>query len=321
MPRLSILIPCLGGAAEFDAALVATLQHRPAGCEVVVVHRESYDDPYNLAEEVEFVRSSESSLCGLLNAGLKASSGEIIHVLACGLAPCEGWTEAALSHFQNEEVAVVAPAVMQSDGKHLAAAGVRFTAGGNRRVLTDRRLLSPGSGHLRAAIGGPTLAAGFYRRDLLTAIGGFDGEATDWLADVSLALDLAALDLRCEFEPASRIVQTADPWANVPKQTVARGRAAERLFWRQAAQGGMPLALAAHPIAVAIDRLRDLPQLGGLVGRAAALGEVGSVRRNQARLADAAAQLREQAEARAKLLSIRNSAASQTSGATRRRAA
>jgi hypothetical protein len=109
-------------------------------------------------------------------------------------------------------------------------------------------------------------------------------------------------------------VQTADPWANVPKQSVARGRAAERLFWRQAAQGGLPLALAAHPLAVAIDRLRELPQIGGLVGRAAALGEVGSVRRNQARLADAAAQLREQAEARAKLLSIRNADSSRTSG-------
>jgi hypothetical protein len=321
VPRLSILIPCLGGAAEFDGTLVATLQHRPAGAEIVVVHRLAYDDPYALSGEVEFVQSAAPSLCGLLNAGLAASSGEIIHVLACGLTPCEGWAEPALAQFRDEEVAVVAPAVMHHDTTRLAAAGVRFTPGGRRHLLADQRLLLPGSGHLRAAIGGPTLAAGFYRRELLAAIGGFDAAATDWLADVSLALDLVALELRCEFEPAARIVQTSDPWASVPHQAVARGRAAERLFWRQASQVGLPVALAAHPMAVAIDQILELPQVGGLVGRAAALGEVGSVRRNQARLADAAAQLRQQADARAKLLAIRNSAASQTSGIVRRKAA
>src|SRR5436305_571247 len=36
VPRLSIIIPCLGGAAEFDGTLVSVLQNRPADCEVLV---------------------------------------------------------------------------------------------------------------------------------------------------------------------------------------------------------------------------------------------------------------------------------------------
>jgi hypothetical protein len=298
VPRLSILIPCLGGAAEFDGTLVAVLQHRPADCQVLVIHREAYDDPYGLAGDVEFVEAAEAkSLCELLNLGLAAAAGEFIHVLACGLTPRDGWTEPALARLGDEEVAAVVPVITQDE--RLAAAGVRFTLGGSRTLLSDERLLQPGSGHLRAAIGGPTLAAGFYRRDVLLALEGFDEGATDQLADASLALDLAALDLRAELEPASRIEQVDDLWTAASDWSFARGRAAERLFWRQAAQGNLPLALAAHAVAVAIDSLAHLPQITGLVlGRIIALCELGSVRKSQVRLAAAAEELRQLAAAK-----------------------
>ena len=284
MARLSIVIPCLGGAAEFDAALVAVLQHRPAHCEVLVIHRDEYLDPYDLAGDVRFLHSPDArSLCELLNEGLAESEGEFLHVLACGLVPEEGWTEPALAHFRDPEVAAVTPALMQGD--RLAAAGVRFSPAGSRRVLTDERLLLPGSGHLRAAIGGPTLAAGFYRREVLSALGGFD-DATDRLADVALAIDLAALDLRCEFEPAARIALIADPWAGAAEPALARGRAAERLFWRQSAIAGNPWAMAAHAMAAAVD-------VSGMLGRLVALCELGSVQRHNTRIAEAAERLRE----------------------------
>jgi hypothetical protein len=290
VPRLSIVIPCLGGAAEFDAALVAVLQHRPANCEVLVIHRDEYEDPYDLAGDVQFLHAPEAqSLCDLLNEGLAEAEGEFLHVLGCGLAPEDGWTEMALGHFRDPEVAAVTPAVMQ--GNRLAAAGVRFSLGGMRCVLTDERLLLPGSGHLRTAIGGPTLAAGFYRREILLALGGFDAEATDRLADVSLAIDLAALDLRCEFEPAARICQVADSWAGAAEPAFARGRAAERLFWRHSATAGSPLAMMAHAFAAAVD-------LGSIAGRLVALCEWGSVQRHEARIAAAREQLRAHAAQR-----------------------
>src|SRR6476646_4128033 len=85
VPRLSIVIPCLGGAAEFDSTLVSVLQNRPPDCEVLVAHSESYADPYGLRGEVHFIESPSSSLIELLNAALAVTTGEIVHVVGCGL--------------------------------------------------------------------------------------------------------------------------------------------------------------------------------------------------------------------------------------------
>ena len=55
MPRLTILIADTGGAGPLEATLASVLQFRPASCEVVVVHRGKYDDPYGLSSEVHFI--------------------------------------------------------------------------------------------------------------------------------------------------------------------------------------------------------------------------------------------------------------------------
>jgi hypothetical protein len=174
VPRLTILIPCVGGAAEFDATLVSVLQHRPADCEVLVVHTEPYDDPYDLDGEVQFLRTDRScKLVDLLNEGLAAADGQIVHILRCGLEVTEGWTDGAVDRFSDADVAAVSPLVMEADRTTLAAAGVKWTVGGSRRVVADQRVLQGGSGRLRAGILGPTLAAGFYRREV-PAAGGSD---------------------------------------------------------------------------------------------------------------------------------------------------
>src|SRR5688572_24937936 len=109
VPRLSIVIPCVGGAAEFDGTLVSVLQHRPADCEVVVLHTEQYDDPYDLQGEVEFRRSQHQTVVELVNEGLAAATGDIVHVLGCGVEATEGWADAALPHFDDPQVATVSP--------------------------------------------------------------------------------------------------------------------------------------------------------------------------------------------------------------------
>lgn len=287
MPRLSILIPCLGGSAEFDATLVSVLQHRPPKCEVIVAHTTAYDDPYDLAAEVEFLHCpEESSLVGLINTATAAATSPIIHVLACGLVACEGWTDAVLSHFADDEIAAVVPAVMNADGSRLVSAGVCFTAAGSRAVMQNERLLLRGSGHLRAAIGAPTLAAGFYRREVLVAVEGLNQAAGDQLADVAFALSLRELDLRTEFEPTARLTQIAEPLAVSASSGFTRGRVAERLFWLNAQHVGLPLALAMHPLAVLSDP-------ASLLGRMVALIEFGSTSRHRQRLAAAAARLAE----------------------------
>jgi hypothetical protein len=78
------VIPCQGGAAEFDGTLVSVLQNRPADCEIVVVHRDPYDDPYGLGSEVRFIRSDGHQLVGLANLGIEQARGEVVHLLGCG---------------------------------------------------------------------------------------------------------------------------------------------------------------------------------------------------------------------------------------------
>jgi hypothetical protein len=308
VPRLTIVIPCLGGAAEFDGTLVSVLQHRPADCEIVVVHREAYDDPYDLAGEVRFIEQGEArSIAALASAGLAAAQGDVLHLLSCGLEATEGWTDAPLAILENEEIAAVSPAIVASaphspSGERLLAAGIKFTSGGGRRILDNPRLMVAGSGHLRAEIAGPTLLAGFYRVDVLSALQGWSEAVGDELADVDLSLAIEKLELRAAFEPSSRLIHSGSPAALLAapeaSSPLAAGRASERLFWVSAAGEPVGPRLLAHVATIAWDLLRHAAHpgkcCGRLLGRLAGLADLGSVRRWEARLQSAAQALAEE---------------------------
>lgn len=274
MPALSIIIPCLGDAAEFDGTLVSVLQHRPADCEVLVVHRLPYDDPYDLGDEVRFLHWPGASLVELLNAGIAEADGDVLHVIACGLEATDRWTVAAVAHFDDPEVAAVAPVVFEADQQAIVSAGIRWTAGGTRREVTDPRVLSPGSGRLRSQILGPTLIAGFYRREVLAALDGFEAELGDELADVACCLALQALERITVVEPTSQLVQIAKP-ALAARGALAHGKSLERLFWRSAAERSWPASFAMHGLAVLADAVSRGITLGAatLAGRCLALAD------------------------------------------------
>ena len=299
MPRLSIVIPCLGGAAEFDGTLVSILQNRPADCEVLVVHTEPYSDPYSLRGEVRFIEAKESMI-GLLNLAVEAARGEVLHIVGCGLEVNENWTEAALEHFCDLEVAAVSPAIVKADRQTLVAAGVYWSLGGARRVVTDSRVIARGSGRLRSRIHGPTLGAAFYRRDVIAALGGFDTYLGEQLADVSIALDFQALGRLNVCEPASRLVEVEQRQSNLGSGFVA-GRAAERLFWRHAQHRGVSASLAMHMCSIATGSIFEQPSkfLASLAGRGLAFLEIGAAARHEQRLAAASDRLKKLAELRA----------------------
>ena len=54
VPRLSIVIPALASVEALERTLVSVLEKRPADCEIIVVLNTSYDDPYQLTDEVHF---------------------------------------------------------------------------------------------------------------------------------------------------------------------------------------------------------------------------------------------------------------------------
>lgn len=301
MPRLSIVIPCLGDAAEFDGTLVSVLQHRPADCEVLVVHTQPYDDPYQLNGEVRFLQNEGNSVAELLNMAIEEADGEILHIVGCGLEATEGWTKEILPHFDDPEIGAAAPVVLSSDRQQIVAAGIRWTLGGARRPVTDRRVLKPGSGRLRATIIAPPLLAGFYRRDVLAALGGFEVGLGDELADVACGFSLRALERRTVLEPSARLIQTSHAAQRTPG-SFSRGNARERLFWRFAGQQGLARSVALHALEIAREIIAEPKSPGVLLalGRCSSLAAFGDRQRYHSMLDEAKERLVELAALRAK---------------------
>ncbi len=298
MPRLTIVIPCSGGAADFDGVLVSVLQNRPADCEIIVAHAESYDDPYDLQGEVNFIHAPDCSPVELLNVAIHHSSGEVIHFLGNGLQTVEGWTAPALAHFKDPEVAAVSPVVLEADGQALVSAGINWSLGGARSVISDQRVTAPGNGRLRAKILGPALAAAFYRRDVLVALDGFDPSIGIDLADVNIALAMESLGKLHVSEPTSQLIQ---PVAASSSPSVFSGaRDSERVFWRNRSRRSASLASALHPFSALFDIATSKAPLLAFFGRLSALVEIGAVSRYRTQLDTATERLTELESLRAK---------------------
>lgn len=255
MCRLTILIPLLDDSMQFEDTLASVLQSRPERSEVVVVHDGSYNDPYELAAEVRFVTHNGSGLVGAINAGCEAAKGYIINLVLPGITVSEGWTERVLPWFDEREIASVAPLLIRDD-RHdeIVSAGLRYGIGGQRIVHGVGTHMDSVDSLCDTAIIAPTLAMGFYRRSVLTAIGGFSSSLGEFCADIDAGLTWKALGLRCSLEPACMV--RARLYERHVKPSFRQGREAERLFWRHAWQFGWLPSLSSHSAFVACDLLR-----------------------------------------------------------------
>jgi hypothetical protein len=229
VPRLSILIPALDG--DFEDTLASVLQHRPDDSEVIVAHARPYDDPYQLSGEVCFVaRRHASQQVELLNAGFEAARSSIVHVVQCGLTVADGWTDAAIEHFEQERTASVVPVIVAAESpERIVSAGLGYTRGGRvfacsaGRPLDRKRVSSD-------AIG-PTIAAGFYRRSWWRLVR-WDESLGDDFADAHFNLTIAALGGQTVLEPECQLrdVDCGTLAADEP-YGFRTARQAERLFW------------------------------------------------------------------------------------------
>lgn len=214
VPRLTILIPVDQVSSAFETTLASVLRNRPGQTDVVVVTRQPYDDPYELADEVQFVTAFDaSSQASLLNAGLVHVRAPILHVLASGVEVDEDWTEAAVDQIAQENVAAVSPLVVDAGRpEEIVAAGVGVTPAGNRQLCGEGKSVLDQK--IAAQVVGPTLVAGFYRRDFLDLVGGWDVSFGEPLADLELALRIRALGWKVGLAHESLV--------RIPKQNVVR---------------------------------------------------------------------------------------------------
>jgi hypothetical protein len=298
--RLSIIVPLLDDNEQFEDTLVSVLQNRPVQSEVLVVHRGSYDDPYQLRDEVHFVPTGQSaSVVAMLNAGIEAAAGEIVHVLLPGVLARQDWAEPAVDRFRQPDVAAVAPVICSSqDADRVLTAGVRYTAGGGRILHAAGRQLSRSSRLLRRKIDAAALPAAFYRRSVLGVLGGLDeGCGPSW-TDIDFALSSKCLGYRCVLEPDCQVSAGVAALANPVGYQAGRG--AERTFWRHIGSRGWLRSLALHPLTVVASVLAHGNRAGGytqVLGRAvSALNCLGHASHTK-RLREMAAELDEQNEA------------------------
>jgi hypothetical protein len=232
--RLSIIIPLLGNAERMETGLVSVLANRPADCEVLLVLNGEYANAYELDDEVRFIEAPRGATwVQSVNLGIQHATGEIVHLLAPGVEVTEGWTEPAMAHFADPRVAAVSPVVMDArKPQRMLAAGVAFRRGARRIAKSD------------AAIG-PTLAAAFYRRRAVSALGGFAKCMGDRYADADFALRLRYLG--CETASEPRTIVSAQS-VKVPRSAFRDGLCSERLFLRHIAAAGGSGAILVRPL-------------------------------------------------------------------------
>ena len=111
IPQLSIVVPLGRDLAGFEATLISVLENQPDGSEVLVPHDGSYDDPFDLGEEVRFVVASSSKPLDLVGAAATQARGRFVHVLAEGIRATCGWTDDVLECFDHFDTGIVAPVI------------------------------------------------------------------------------------------------------------------------------------------------------------------------------------------------------------------
>ncbi|WP_254513155.1 glycosyltransferase family 2 protein [Anatilimnocola floriformis] len=320
MPRLSIVIPCLGAATDFDDTLVSVLQNRPDDCEVLVVHVQPYDDPYGLQNEVRFVRvNGRPTLVQLMNAGLSAASGDIVHMLGCRMIAVEGWADAAVERFADSRVAALTPLIVDAVHGQITAAGVRYSMTGSRKIVGRGIELKNIRRVENLKSTGPTIEAGFFRRDVLEALGGWQ-ESLGVAADIDLAISLAALELKT-IHPLD--VMLHEKSAAPRLGGFAHGRSLERLFCRHAGRR-RTLPVLLHSLSVALDFTLRIPKgdaLTMLIGRAVGLFHSGTQLKYAEHIAEARTLLEAAEPSTLSLESVREEQEEVEASRPRRRAA
>lgn len=279
MPILSIVIPVQGSVDALERSLVSVLEHRPADSEIIVVLNTSYDDPYDLTDEVRFVTAGAgASWSECVAIGIAASCGTIVHLLAAGAEVGQHWSHSLLGHFRDANVWAVAGASYdRCQGERLLNAGIdatpaadRISAGGQ---LSDQRVL------------GPAWWGGSYRRSMLeTTEAAFDSPLPATVATSHLAWRQALAGRRCAFDPQLRIY-VPKSWTQ-PSWGIRDGYHTERLFWQRRADRERRPSIAAHLVlllALLLGGFLRPRQWLHLAGKCLAWPSIASCRRQGAR--------------------------------------
>lgn len=249
---LSIVIPTHQRSDLLERCLASVRRHAPPGVEVIVVDDASPDrQGARVASRfgARIVRRTKrSGFATAVNAGIRASTGDIVELLNDDTEVGENWATAALSWFADKTIAAVAPLVLRwPDGKRIDSAGDQYYLGG---IAAKRGHGEPvGPRYSRPTeVFGANASSGFYRRSALDEAGLLAESFGSYFEDVDLAFRLRRLGYRAMFEPASRVLHhVSASFGRTGRQLLERqARNEERVFWRNMPFPALPRALPRH---------------------------------------------------------------------------
>jgi GT2 family glycosyltransferase len=231
------------------------VRHAPAGAEVLVVDDASPGAAASsVANSFPGVRTlrlaRQRGFCAAVNAGVAAAVHPIVELLNDDTEVGAGWSEAALAHFADPQVAAVAPLVLYgppSAAPRIDSAGDRYFVGGTAAkrghgLPLGARFLQMGS------VFGASASSAFYRRGALQAVGGFPESFGAYFEDVDVSFRLNWAGFRIVYEPAARVWHRVSASYGQPGRRLLeqQARNEERAFWRNMPATALPRAVPWH---------------------------------------------------------------------------
>ena len=275
--KLSIIIPAIGEQADIDATLLSVLENLPAECEVILACRTSYQDPYDLQDEIHFVEvDNKASVLDLINAGIRASEGDIVHWILPGVVATPGWTDAATERFErDDDTTCVSPLLVRGTAPDvIVAAGLIYRSAGIRKVVGRGKKIHAWNAQERE-IHGATINSGFCRRDTFCLLGGFSNRFEPTTADVDFAIRLEEHGTSVT-ESNSVLIAHRDDDA---RPSFRNARSLEKLFWKHYPNRGRTFARVLHAFHAIFSSLMLFPRTSAIstfVGRR--IGRIEAIR-------------------------------------------
>lgn len=292
---LSIVIPSHQRTDLLGDCLAAVQRHAPLGTELIVVDDGSPEERVTrVAASFAGVRvlrlPRQSGFCVAANAGIRASTADVVELLNDDTEVQAGWADAALPCFADPKIAAVAPLVLADrQGKIVDSAGDRYYLGG---IAGKRGHGLPPNADLLGArpVFGASASSAFYRRSALERVGRFPESFNAYFEDVDLAFRLQRAGYRAIFEPTSRVWHKGSASYGRPRRRLLeqQSRNEERVFWRNIPGCDLLRALPRHLAvlaAKAVRRWREGTLVPFLCGRLRLLTEIPELIRHRRQLA------------------------------------
>ena len=229
----SVIVPVVGQPTALDDTLASILRDIPDGSEVILVHDGTFEDSYNICEELTLVDAGTRRLSSQFAAAFEQSSGDVIALVRPGVELPEGWGGIVNDKFSDPSVASAVPIITgQAKPDQIVTAGVETN------YHYRRMLVGQGSTLAQRVFGrlnplGPTSWAGFYRRSTLAMIGDLDSKLEDQYLDLDLALTLNAMGYSSTSMPQC-VCLVERPAMIVREAETAHGQSAQRSIARHA---------------------------------------------------------------------------------------